>query len=219
MSEIIIVKLLFVIGPIMLITMVVFLAGVWRNKKANYYKELMINNIICTTNFEKNKYGNLKGIYNNKKILIKFYLFDIYAMPENSFTINIETNFYDASKQAFVPKTYFILKQKESFFNLKKKSNVNSNDFENSFNVNNKYNLSFDNKIKQKLEILLKNKYFNAYTKLKVQSPSKSHVQNRGKVVFEKINSKISKNSDSLKMAMDIVVDIAKQMDEMKMGR
>ena len=218
MSEIILTQSLFIVGFIMFFAIIMFLAGVWHNKKENYYKELMINNIIHATNFKKDKEGNLKGVYDDKEVLIKFYLFNRYAVPENSLTIDIEASFYDASEQVSIPKLYFVLKQKESFFGLKRKSNINSNDFEDSFNIKSRNNLSFDNKIEQKLKVLLKNKCFNAYTKLKVQSPSKSYIQDRGKIIFEKLNCKVAKDLDSFKIAMDIVADIAKQMDEMKLG-
>jgi len=216
MNEIILIQLLSIVGFFMFITLITFLAGVWHNKKVNYHKELMINNIIHATNFKKDKWGNLKGVYNNKEVLIKFCLFNRYTVIENSLTIDIEGNFYDASKQVSIPKLYFVLKQRESFFGLKKKLNINPNNLENSFNIKSKNSLSLNNKTKQKLELLLKDKYFNAYTKLKVQSPSKNYIQNKGKVVFEKLNCKVAKKSDSLKIAMDIVVDVAKQMDEMK---
>jgi len=219
MNEIILIQLLSIIGFFMFITLIMFLAGVWHNKKANYHKELMINNIIHTTNFKKDKWGNLKGIYNNKEVLIKFCLFNRYVVPENSLTIDIEASFYDTSERMSIPKLYFVLKQKESFFGLKRKSNINSNDLEDSFNIKNKNNLALNNKIEQKLEFLLKNNCFNTYTKLKVQAPSKNHIQDRGRVVFEKLNSKVVKNSDSLKIAMNIVVDMAKQMDEIKIGK
>lgn len=219
MNEIILMQSLFVVGFIMFLAIIMFLFGVWHSKKEDYCKELMINNIIRTINFKKDKWGNLKGVYNNKEILIKFYLFNRYAVPENSLTIDIEASFHDASEQKFIPKSYFILKQKESFFGLKQKSNINSNNFENSFSIRNKNDLLFNNKIKQKFEFLLKNKCFNDFTVLKVQSPSESHIQDRGKVIFEKLNCKVVKDLDSLKIAMDIVVDIAKQMDEMKMGK
>jgi len=218
MNEIILMQSLFVVGFIMFLAIIMFLFGIWHSKKEDYYKELMINNIIRTINFKKDKWGNLKGIYNNKKILIKFCLFNRYAVPENSLTIDIEASFYDASEQVSIPKLYFVLKQKESFFGLKGKSNINSNDFEDSFNIKSRNNLSFDNKIEQKLKVLLKNKCFNAYTKLKVQSPSKGYIQDRGKIIFEKLNCKVAKDLDFFKMAMDIVVDIAKQMDEIKLG-
>ncbi len=138
---------------------------------------------------------------------------------KKSFTIDIETSFYDVSKQILIPKSYFVLKQKESFFGLKRKSNINSSDFENSFSIKSRNNLALNNKIEQKFKLLLKNKCFNDYTVFKIQAPSKFHIKDRGKIIFEKLNYKVAKNTDFLKIAMDIVVDIAKQMDEMKMGR
>ena len=216
MNEIILIKLIFIGGFFIFVAIVWFLAGKLRNKRTESCKESIIDSIIHITKFKKDKYGNLKGIYNNKEILIKIYLFDAYFMLEGSFIINIETSFYDKSEQLLMPKSYFVLKKKEPRFSLGGKLNADPNNF---FDVKNRINFLFDNKIKQKSEILLRNKCFNTYTKLKIQAPSKSYIQNKGKVVFEKLNCKVAKDSDSLKIAMDIVVDIAKQMDEMKMGR
>ncbi|MCK5123232.1 MAG: hypothetical protein KAQ87_03745 [Candidatus Pacebacteria bacterium] len=216
MNEIILVKSILIGSFFIFIAMVWFLAGRLRSKRTENCKESMINNIIHITKFKKDKYGNLKGVYNNREILIKIYPFDAYAMIESSFIINVETNFSDMSEQTLIPKSYFILNKKEPRFSLGGKLNTDSN---NLFNIKNKINLSSENKIKQKSEILLRNKCFNTYTKLKVQAPSKKYIQNRGKVIFEKLNSEIIKDPDSLKIAMDIVVDIAKQMDETKIAK
>lgn len=216
MNEIILIKLIFISVFFIFIAIVWFLAGRSRSKRTESCKESIINNIIHITKFKKDKYENLKGVYSNKEMLIKIYPFDAYAMIESSFIINIETNFYDTSKQTLIPKSYFTLSKKEPHFSFGGKLNADSS---NLFNIKNIINLSFENKIKQKSEILLRNKCFNTYTKLKIQAPSKSHIQDRGRVVFEKLNSKVVKNSDSLKIAMDVVVDLAKQMDEMKVGK
>ncbi len=216
MNEIILVKLIFIGSFFIFIAIIWFLTGRLRSKRTENRKQSIINNIIHITEFKEDKYGNLKGVYNNKEMLIEIYPFDAYAMAGSSFIINIETNFYDTSEQTLIPKSYFILNKKEPRFSLGGKLKASSDDL---FNIKNKISLAFDSKIKQKVEILLRNKCFNTYTKLKVQAPSKNYIQNRGKVVFEKLNSEVVKDPDSLKMAMDIVVDVAKQMDEMKTAK
>lgn len=215
MDEIILIKLIFIGSFFIFVAIIWFLAGRSRSKKTESCKKSIINNIIRITKFKKDKYGNLKGVYNNKEILIKIHLFDAYFMIEGTFIINIETDFYDMSERTFIPKSYFVLNKKEPRFSLGGKLNSDPN---NLFNIKNGIDLSFEDKIKQKSEFLLRNKCFNTYTKLKVQAPSKSYLQNKGKVIFEKLNSKVAKDPDSLKIAMDIVVDVAKQMDEMKVG-
>ena len=117
----------------------------------------------------------------------------------------------DAFKPKLIPKPLFELKRKGA-------DNTKWIYFENSFDIKNKFGLHLSSKTKSKLENLFVGGYFRGPTGLKIFPPDRAVLPQRVKIVFDLL-PKIMQDEDSLKIAMEVVTDVAEQMDEMKMGK
>ena len=70
---------------------------------------------------------------------------------------------------------------------------------------------------RSKLENLFVSGYFRGPMSLKIFPPDRAVLPQRVKIVFDLL-PKIMEDEDSLKIAMEVVADVAGQMDKMKMG-
>jgi len=164
--------------------------------------------------FKKDCHIIIKGIHKGKNIKISRF---IKNQNELFVSIRISTTFRDFSKPRLFSAILF-------YFCLKINGLIKKwNGFENTFKISQKINLALSEKTKSNLEYLFQNGYFNFFTRLKIQPPTKAlpFTKNfterfKGYIVFE-LPVNIFKDINSLKIAMDIVADVAKQMDEMKM--
>ena len=170
--------------------------------------------------------GKLENIYNGKKIKIaRHYLglgndytesYGSFGMltfdNRKSYVTRIETDVdNNIFKPSLIPKPFFILKRKGA-------SNAKWIYFENSLDLKNKFNLRLSSKIKSKIEQLFVGGYFRGPTGLKIFPPDRAILPQRVKIVFDLL-PKIMQDKDSLEIAMDVVVDMAKQIDEMKTAK
>lgn len=165
---------------------------------------------------KKGEFTRLEGVYHGKEIKISRFQ-QRSGMYEIGIAISV--SFCDRSllprskfaKFIFVPRSYFRL--------YKKRAGIKWSNFENTFKISSKIDQVLNKKTRSDIETLFHKGYFSyvVNTNLTVWA---SHCDKRsigkkeGKVVF-KLPIDIVKDVDSLKMAMDIVTEIAKKMDKM----
>jgi len=188
-------------------------------KKHKANEKRLLQKVSNTFAFQENKTGKLEGTYKGKKITVYYEKGMIFRDYEINTIFKIKTYFFNASE--------FLKSKPQTFpvpcFSLYKKSEFSKkwSSFKNSFGIFKKINLDLNEKTKLNLQHLFCKEYFiYAVTTLKIWAPNskKSMPIHRGEVIFQ-LPKNIIEDINSLKIAMDIVVDMAKQMDRMKMGR
>lgn len=156
-----------------------------------------------TFGFEEVQHGRLKTIYRGK---------DIIASLVNYRSVRIVAYFSDLSmpKTTLLPGPYFSLTIK----NL----NTKISSFESVLKKKNDIDFRVRKENKNGLKRLFDKDYLRVYSSLTIWPPRKIlGIKDKGVVSFI-LPKNILKDTDSLKIAMDVVIDVAKQMDEMKMG-
>ena len=190
------------------------------NKKKNDKALLLTKETVNVLDLKIKEKGKWENVCNRRKIKISQHnleFWDGYVDSYNLFGIGnrkyyvtrIESDIYnDTLKSSLIPKPFFVLKRNGA-------DNAKWIYFEKSFNIENKFDLRLSSKNKSKLEQLFVGGYFRGPMSLKIFPPDKAVLPLRGKVIFDLL-PKIMQDKNSFKIAMDVVVDIAKQMDEMK---
>ena len=158
-----------------------------------------MQNLAKEFNFRKTGETELKGIYGNKEMIINRGSF---VGGESNFpSVNIETTFSDESEPKIITTPYFSLSRK--IFHIK------WNGFDNSFNITGNVAPSFDGETRSRLESLFE--YFDQFTNLSAWPPNRGQAHKAGKVSFE-LPWEVTKDLDSLRTAMDVVVRVADYM-------
>ena len=130
----------------------------------------------------------------------------------NNYVTRIETGISNnAFKPKLIPKPLFELKRKGA-------DNAKWIYFENSFDIKNKLGLHLSSETRSKLKQLFVNGYFRGPMSLKIFPPDRAVLPQRVKIVFDLL-PKIMQDENSLKIAMEVVADVAGQMDEMRTGK
>lgn len=188
-------------------------------KKYRANEKKVLQKISNDFSFQKNKTGKLKGIYKGKEAVIYYENDGMFKIYNNNTVLRIKTYFFNASK--------FLKSKPQTFpapcFSLYKKSEFSKkwNGFKNSFGIFKKIDLDLSEKTKLNLQDLFCKGYFSyAVASLKIWAPNskKSMLMHKGEVVLQ-LPKNIAEDSSSLKIAMDIVVNVAKQMDEMQIRK
>lgn len=213
--------------PIIINNLIHFIGGtiffiivfIINRKKHRANEKKLLQKVSNTFALQKNKIGKLEGTYKGKEIAVYYEKGMMFKDYESNTTFKIKTYFFNASESLkSKPQTFPV-----ACFSLYKKSEFSKkwSSFKNSFGIFKKIKLDLNEKTKLNLQYLFCKEYFVfAVTALKVWAPNskKSMLIHKGEVTFQ-LPKNIVEDIDSLKIAMDIVVDIAKQMDEIKMGR